>query len=569
MTFYGFSIGQKTPQIVFETSQGKETATYPETIKFYQSLAGKSDVIHIEEKGTTDSGFPLHLITLSSDGNFSYEEAHTSGKTVILIMNGIHPGEADGIEACMMLARDLHLEQSALEEGSNVIIGIIPIYNIGGALNRNRHSRANQNGPLEYGFRGNAQNLDLNRDFVKMDSKNARAFVGIFHDVNPDIFIDTHVSNGADYQYTITHLTTQSDKLGGDLGKYVKKSMIPVLEESMKNKGDEMVPYVNVYGTTPDASGYSQFLDNPRYSVGYTALFNTIGFTVETHMLKPFADRVHATYNFIESVIEVAIKDGKEIKSLRRENFKNQQAGNQTPISWKKDTTQLRQLSFKGYEGETKISKVTGQERLYYNRDKPFTKTIPYFNTFSVDKAVIAPQAYIIPQGWYKIIERLQRNRVKMMRLEKDTTLKVEAYKIETYSTYTTPYEGHYPHYQVNTSHTEQQITFKKGDFVIPVDQPAGRFIIEVLEPEAPDSYFAWNFFDTILQQKEYFSAYAFEDIALQLLNENPRLKARFEKQKNDNADFSNNANAQLDFIYKNSPHYETAHLLYPVFRMP
>ncbi len=222
---------------------------------------------------------------------------------VILINNGIHPGEPDGIDASMMLVRDIVVGK--LQLANNIALAIIPVYNIGGCLNRNAFSRANQNGPKEYGFRGNAQNLDLNRDFTKNDSKEAKAFAQIFHLLDPDILIDNHVSDGADYQHTMTLLTTQYDKLGDNLGAWLKNNFEPQLYKGMAEKKWDMTPYVNFETETPD-KGMEMFYDPPRYSSGYAALFQTIGFVPETHMLKPFKERVLSTYALMQTVIEKA-----------------------------------------------------------------------------------------------------------------------------------------------------------------------------------------------------------------------------------------------------------------------
>ena len=560
--------GQNDLETRFEKSNGLETATYQEVIQYYEQLGEEFTEVKLQTVGQTDSGYPLHLITVSTDQNFDFATAHTSGKAVILINNGIHPGEPDGIEASMMLVRDYLIDAKKKTLLDNVVLAIIPIYNIGGTLNRNSHSRANQMGPKEYGFRGNAQNLDLNRDFIKMDSKNAFAFAEIYHLVNPDIIIDTHVSNGADYQYNITHLATQPDKLGGDLGNYLKNEMIPKLEMGMNELNDRIIPFVNVYNKSPDIDGYVQFMDSPRYSSGYTALFYSLGFTIETHMLKPFDTRVKATYSFLETIVRIMSVDRSKIKQMRSTLQNTSIAGKKHPIDWRLDRSASRMLNFKGYEAETVKSRVTDQDRMFYNREKPYDKPIPYYNHYVPRKSIVAPAYYVIPQGWHKVIDRLKVNQVRMSSLQSDSTMTVEVYKIKKYNTAKNPYEGHYQHTRTEVETSEKVMTFLKGDIMIPVNQEKGRFVVEVLEPQAVDSYFNWNFFDTILQQKEYFSPYVFEDIAAKLLQENTELKHEFNTKKKANPEFANNWYAQLDFIYKQSNHYEKGHMQYPVYRI-
>ncbi|WP_299251456.1 M14 family metallopeptidase [uncultured Lacinutrix sp.] len=549
---------------VFEKSNGLETATYAETIAYYRALSKEYASIAIDSIGETDSGKPLHIITLNKDKNFDFSEIRKN-KRILLINNGIHPGESDGIDATMMLYRDLAEGKVAIPDST--VIVTIPIYNIGGSLNRNSTSRTNQNGPKEYGFRGNARNYDLNRDFIKCDTKNAKSFAEIFHLVQPDVFIDNHVSNGADYQYTLTHLFTQHNKLGGDLGNYIHTEMMPNLERKLADKEWDITPYVNVYNRVPD-NGFSQFKDSPRYSTGYTTLFNTLGMMVETHMLKPYKQRVEGTYELMKSMIEITENDGKKIKQLRKDANTNFITQKTYTLNWEVDTLKQSTLNFKGFEGEITTSKVTGKNRLKYNRQKPFEKEVNYQNYFKPNIEVTIPKAYIIPQGWYTVIELLKLNNTNMFQLKKDSTLTIESYRIEDYKSKKIPYEGHYLHFDTSISSKEKTITFKEGDYVIKTNQPSFRYIIETLEPQAPDSFFNWNFFDTILQQKEGFSAYVWEDKALEILNKDYVLKAKFEVKKSAELDFAKSWYAQLDWLHKHSKNYEKAHLQYPVYRV-
>jgi hypothetical protein len=517
--------------------------------------------------GETDSGFPLHLVVFSASKEFDFNKIHLSKKNTILINNAIHPGESDGVDASMMLLRDIVQDKNQLKKLKNVVIAVIPIYNIGGALNRNSHSRANQNGPKEYGFRGNAQNFDLNRDFIKADTKNAKAFAEIFHLVKPAVFIDNHVSNGADYQYGITHLFTQHNNLGNDLGAFIENEMKPNIEASLLKKNIIITPYVNVWGTTPEA-GFSQFFDSPRYSTGYTTLFNTLGMMVETHMLKPYKQRVEETYSLLESVIDFTLEKGTEIIVLRQNAVAKILAKKTYPISFEIDEKNYETLQFKGYEGSYIDSKVTNSKRLFYDRTKPYTKPVKYFNNYIASKEIQLPKAYILKRGWWKVLERLKDNHIKYTVFRNDTAITADEQHIKDYKTSSKPFEGHYPHYNATVSSETKKVLFQKGDIYIPIHQNGVRYIIETLEAEATDSFFNWNFFDTILEQKEHFSAYVFEDIAEKLLLENPTLRDLLKQKMNTDKDFAESPEAQLDFVYKNSPYYESEHLKLPVYKV-
>ncbi len=567
LSFFLFAFNLRAQLMItaFERSKAKETTTYKECIAYYQLLAKASTNLQLKTFGNTDAGYPLHLVIYSSDKSFEPAKWHKGNKVVVMINNGIHPGEPDGIDASMMFMRDV--VQGKIKTHANVVFAVIPVYNIGGSLNRNKFSRVNQNGPDSYGFRGNAQNLDLNRDFTKCDSRNARTFIEIFQWLDPDIFIDNHVSDGADYQHTMTLLTTQHNKLGGEIGKFLHDVFEPALYKSMEQKKWPMTPYVNFDGMNPD-KGMTAFYDPPRYSSGYAALFQTIGFVPETHMLKPYADRVKSTYDLMHTIITVAGLHAKAIKENRKASIKAVQQQTSFPLTWKVDTTKTDNITFLGYESGDKKSDVTGMDRMFYDRSKPYTKRVKYFNYFFGDKEVQKPKAYIIPQGWHEVIDLLKLNSVTMQRLNKDSLIEVDAYRIEDYKTSPRAYEKHYRHSDTKVSSGKQIIQFLKGDYIIYTGQRADRFLVEVLEPTGDDSYFAWNFFDAILQQKEGYSNYRWEDVAAEYLQQQPGLRQQMEEKKKADSKFAASASAQLDFVYKNSPYYEPAHLRYPVYRL-
>lgn len=547
------------------TDKQNESLSYSECINAYKILDQQADFAKLIEVGQTDIGKPLHLFVINSQKEFNLNKFDQS-KAILLINNAIHPGEPCGIDASIRLADSLINNEKYHQLLKNTIVCIIPVYNIGGALNRSCCSRANQNGPEEYGFRGNAKNLDLNRDFIKMDSKNAKSFTSLFQKIKPHIFIDTHTSNGADYQYTMTLISTQPDKLEPSLGKFFKKNVIPEVYSKMDDKNWGMIPYVYTRGKTPD-SGIKDFLETPRYSTGYAALFNTLGFTSETHMFKPFADRVESTFQFELSVLEF-LKDNYEIiikqKAKADLAIKNQKY---FTLTWKLDTLNFETIPFKGFQSAYLKSDLSGKKRLFYDREKPITFPVKYFNRYIPDVQIEAPDYYILPQGWSEIIDRLESNNVIMKKIPHDIILTVESFHVINYKSSTSPYEGHYLHYNPKIEISKDEIQFHSGDIMIPVNQTRNRYIVETLEPQGTDSFFAWNFFDSCLQQKEWFSDYVFEEKAIELLANDSILKDLFEKKKLNNNEFNNNHWNQLYWIYKHSGYYESTANRLPVFR--
>jgi hypothetical protein len=546
----------------FEKGNGNQSATFQETIAYYTLLSKDFPSIKIQEMGFTDSGDRLHLVLFDTDKKFN---ASQKNKAVLLINNGIHPGEPDGIDATMQLFRDLALAK--IKVPKNTIIATIPVYNIGGALNRNSTSRANQDGPESYGFRGNARNYDLNRDFIKADTRNTRSFYEIFHNLNPDVFIDNHVSNGADYQYKITYIMTQQNQLGTVLGNYLNTEMMPAIVHGLKQKNLESAPYVNAFSETPD-NGFAQFFDSPRYSTGYTSLFNTIGFVVETHMLKNYANRVKATYEYMLATMDFTDTNFKKIKELRSQNESQYTPGKSYTIKWEIDTTKATPFSFLGFEAGHKKSEATTGDRFYYDRTKPFRKDISYLKEYKSVKKITIPGAYIVPKAFWNVIDLLKSNNLVYSQLKNDTLIEVESYKIQDYKIANLAYEGHYIHRDTKVIINKEKVAFIKGDYIFSTTQKGVKYLLATLEPESVDSFFNWNYFDTMLQQKEGYSDYVFEDTAARLLKDNAELKTTLEQKKITDPVFAKNPEEQLDWIYKNSVYYEKAHLQYPVYRL-
>ncbi|WP_226063565.1 M14 family metallopeptidase [Kaistella polysaccharea] len=547
---------QTNYQTPFEKGNGNQTTTYAEMVEFYDNLAKNFSTISVESFGTDDNGEPIKVVI--------FNNSKDKNVPTILINNGIHPGEPDGIDATMMMMRDFATGKITVK---NLQIVAVQAYNISGMLRRGKHSRANQNGPEEYGFRGNARNYDLNRDFIKNDTENAKAFQQIFQHFKPIYFIDNHVSNGADYQYLFTYISTNKERLGNKLGSYLNDKMQPEILETLEKKGILTTPYVNIHGDSPD-EGFPTFMDSPRYATGYTTLFNTMGTVAETHMLKPYKDRVRATYENMISSINYASKNTKEIQKLMDESLKDYQPKMKYPIQWKLDSTKFKMIDFKGYEAGKKASLVSGKPRLFYDQNKPFNRKVKFYNQYIPTKEIAIPSYYVIPKSEKKVLEYLQRNDIAMKEIKQDSTIFAQQYKISDYKTVKNPYEGHYLHYDTQVSSENKNFQFRKGDFLVSTQQNGVKYLLETLEPEATDSFFNWNFFDAILGQKEYYSEYVFEDTAAELLKTNKNLRAAFEEEKKANIDFAKDGNAQLDWIYKHSEYYEGSVGLYPFYRI-
>ena len=544
--------------------QSNTTPEYKDVIAAYQELAAAyPKVCKLITGGLTDSGKPLHLFVIDPTGYLKPTEKEKRNMPVCMIMNGIHPGEPCGINASIAFAKE-----KVAKPDKNVVYCIIPVYNIGGALNRNSHSRANQNGPEEYGFRGNAKNLDLNRDFIKCDSKNALSFTELFQEWRPEVFIDTHTSNGADYQPNITLISTFPEKLNPMQAKFLEMEFEPFLYKNMKEKGDEMIPYVNVFGIAPDEKGIEAFTDLPRYSMGYASLFNTISFTTEAHMLKPFDQRVASTLNFLNAISTFLVSRGDILVEMKKVADTRTSETKSFKYNWKL-TSSADSIEFPGFKADSVLSEVTGLYQMVYLRNEPYRKNIPYYHTHEGQSEAKLPDSYLIPQGYDDVILRLKLNHIKVDKLKQDTLIEVTSTYIDSFKTVDYPYEGHYLHYKTSVIKRKQKVQFYAGDYVIKTkDQESKRYLAQVLTPGAEDSFFNWGFFDSSLGQKEYFSSYVYDETATIILERNPSLRRAFEAKRQADFDFSQNARAQLEYIYVNSENYEITHKRLPVFEV-
>ncbi|MBS1546479.1 MAG: hypothetical protein JST38_16805 [Bacteroidetes bacterium] len=548
------------------TFEGDTSVTWQQAIERYAYL----DSLHTGAKLTTighdDDGHPIHLFIISDGSGFTPDSIRATGKNILWVTNGIHPGEPDGIDASLILAQALLESDQLMGLLVNTAVCIVPVYNVSGALNRGSFSRANQDGPKEYGFRGNAKNLDLNRDFMKMDSENARSLVAALTAWDPDIYFETHVSDGADHQYIMALLATQKDKLSKPLADFMTVTLIPGQYAWMQHKGMLMCPYFETTGSIPE-EGLQGFNDGPRYSSGHAALFNRIGIISESHMLKPYPDRVNATLQLLFGTLAVMNEHNVQLREARAAaNSATARAG-EFGLNWRLDTAVVEDLPWKGFAVKRETSAVTGLPRIRYDHAEPTDILVPWRDAYRPSLTVRKPKAYIVPRQWQAVVERLRLNGVQMEPLAKDTVLTVEQDSIGDFITVSMAYEGHYLHRNIHMVRNRRQVAAHAGDWRIPMGNLTDRYVVEALESQADDGFFAWNFFDALLQQKEWFDDYVFEDLAARMLAGDPSLAGEFKTKRASDASFAADAQAQLTWLYRRSPWMEPGYRKYPVLR--
>ena len=544
------------------------TPTYDEIIDDYKKLEDYSYHVKLTKEGDTDTGKPLHLFIISEDGDFNAESNREKGKTILMINNGIHPGESCGIDASLLFADELLRNVDHLKKLlKTTTICIIPVYNIGGHLNRSAYNRANQVGPLETGFRGNARNLDLNRDFIKCDSKNAQSFNEIFTKWNPDVFLDTHTTNGSDHQYCITLIPTNPSALPKPMEGFLRQTMLPSLYENMSQTKYEMTPYVVWSNETP-GDGITMTLESARYSTGYSRLNYTYGFMTENHVYKTYTQRVESIHEFLKVLATFTAQHSEEILKTRSEAIVDAKASETYNLDYAVDTTQYEWINFKGYQSGMMKSEVTGLDRFGYDRTKPFEKKIKYFTSYKPTLTIEKPKYYILPSVWDEAVDLMKKNNVEMEKFPADIKMHVDAYYITKVSNPPVPYNGHFFHDTVDVELKSTEVQIYKDDYLIPVNQDKMAYIIECLEPKASDSFFRWNFFDEILDRREYFSPWGFEANAKKYLDEHPEFKAQWDEARKNNPDLINNHYEQMKYIYSHSDWAEKSYRRYPVYRL-
>ncbi len=550
----------------YERGNGNQTATWAECIAFYERLAAEFPrVLRLFQIGVSDNGIPMHAGVVSADGVLDRAAIQAAGRCVFFNNNGIHPGEPEGIDSCMALVRDFCTQPRRLASLGSAVFLFIPVYNVDGCLDRNSASRVNQLGPESFGFRGNGRHLDLNRDFVKCDSLAAQAFNRFFTDWDPDVMVDTHTSNGADYGYTMTLIHTQSDKLGAGLGAFLRDTMLPALYADMQQRGWPTSPYVHPVRRSPE-DGIAHMLDVPRFSTGYAALHHTIGFMPESHMLKPFAERYAAMRALVESVLAFTVAHAPQIQTLRAQARRASLQRRQWPVQWQLDMAQPVMRRFQGYKAMVRPSRLGNYDRLYYDREQPWDHEIACYERCIEALVVEVPRAYLVPQAWPEVVARLQWNGLHLHRLGADRELTVRAHRIVSVQSRPHPYEGRMFHDEVRLDSHTCQHRARAGDWIVALDQPRARYAVETLEPQAHDSLFRWGFFNSVLEQKEHYSDYLFEDTAFEMLEQEPQLRAQFERWKAKHPHLLSDQKAVLDFVFAHGRrHHEPGWRRYPI----
>ena len=558
-------------QTLAEQTDYHKTWNYDDTIAFSKRLDKASDKIVYRSFGKSGQGRDLPLLIASDDGTFTPEAAHKKGKAIIFIQAGIHAGEIDGKDAGLALLRDAVITKTRPELLKDVVVLYVPIYSVDGHENSNPYMRINQNGPDEMGFRANATNLNLNRDYMKADAPETRGWLALWNEWKPDFFIDCHVTDGADFQYNVTyeyaHFQEVSPLLKNWMDEHFDGKVVPKVE----SEGNLLTHYVEFAGREV-TGGIATFIATPRFATGYTPLRNRIGLLIETHSWKPYRSRVRGTYDVLRYTIEEIAATKASLFDVNKkadaetvERGKTYDPSRRFPLTL--DVTEKSTpFAFKGLEYKIEDSTISGGKMRVYGT-KPLNITIPRYDEGRVVASVAPPLYYIIPPEWKDVIGVLQMHGVKFETIKKPMTVEVESYRLTQPKWATSSFENRVTLTCKQTPVTETR-TYPVGSIIVPMAQDAANVAIHLLEPNGPDSFVYWGFFDSVFEQKEYGESYIIEKVAREMLAKNPNLQKEFDERLKDPA-FAKSPRARLQFFYERSPYYLNQKVgVYPVGRI-
>ncbi len=553
----------------FERTGEIESSSYQETIEYFRRFEENTKMAKLISMGISSQGRDIKCLVVAKGNHFTAQKAKRSGKAIVLIQNGIHPGEIEGKDASMLLLREILITKEKKDLLDNLVLLVIPVLNVDGHERLSPYNRPNQNGPRMMGFRTTALNLNLNRDYMKADTPEMKALLRLFSTWLPDFYIDNHTTNGVDYQYHITYGMEKHQNIFGALGKWGQEKFIPYIKEETEKKGLICTSYIELIGKELE-DGFSDWTSRPMYSNGYAALHNRLLLLIETHSLKPFSNRVYSTKTMMESSLKYINENHKELKEINRradrESIKRYAEGKTSfPITFQ-GTNEFSLMEFKGIEYKKEESPTTGSVIKRYT-GKPVDIRIPRYDKVKITKRIKLPAAYLIPAEFKDTIRILKLHGIKVGTLNCEVSLTVEKYHFINHRFAERPYEGR-QRVTVECETSSERITFPSGTYIVNTKQRGIRLIANLLEPEAPDSFTSWGFFNAFFERKEYAEDFIMEPIAEKMLIDDPDLRNEYETRLKEDAEFRQNPPERLDFFYKKSVYFDRRENIYPVFRL-
>ena len=501
------------------------------------------------------------------DGDFTPEASRKAGKAVLLLQAGIHAGEIDGKDAGMMLLRDIAVRKIHPELLEHLTILFMPIFNVDGHERFGPDNRANQNGPAEMGWRVTAQGLNLNRDYVKADAPEMRAWLDLYTAWLPDFYIDSHVSDGADFRHVVMYGLELGGNLDPGLTDWTRDVYLEDFSSALADDGYPVMPYGGFRRWQDPRSGIRVWAAGPRYSQGYAAIQNRPALLLETHMFKDHKTRVDATYKVFLHTAEIMSRNHaallKAVAQADRRASEPAFRRAPLPLQLTVDESDSTSFNFLGYEYEFVDSEITGGRYPVYS-DVPVDFEVQVFARHTPSVETRLPEAYLVPPEWSDVIDRLALHGVKMRRLLEPVTLMVSSTRFSGMSWRERPYEGRHS-LDYETESIEEVRTFPRGTVVVDMNQRASRVAAHILAPEAPDALVRWGFFDTIFERKEYVEPYVLEPLLPGMIEAEPALADSFAAALAAEPSLEDDYWGKILWFYRHTPWWDERINIYPV----
>jgi len=546
----------------FELSSGEISPNYADTMAFVERLvAANPTQFKSQTIGYSNSKRAIKMLIASEQGFFEAGQMANSTKPTIFIQAGIHSGEIDGKDAMFMLLRDIATgKRRDILKKVNILF--IPILNVDGHERSSVFNRINQRGPIKMGFRTNANNLNLNRDFTKLDTPEVRSVLKVINAYNPNLYIDVHVTDGADYQYDVTYgynpvFASESPAVSDTLNQFFK----PMIDEELTSQGHIPGPLVFTMDKRDFKKGLAGWVATPRFSNGWGDLKSLPTILVENHSLKPYKQRVLGTYVFLDGAINALSTYSHELSNAVK---KEQEFVPKQLIVKRGYAKQADTIEFKGIAYASSLSELSGQNEVNYLGKKLDYSNLPIYWQKEVLDTVEVPKAFFIPPVYSDIIEKLKLHGVSVNKLEGANTQPLKMAKVSDYTFDKAPFEGRF-RVSASFEYIPAINVDLDGWYQVNTQQKSGELAVHLLHPEAPDSFFSWGEFNTIFQRTEYMENYALIPYARQMLKDNPKLALAFDKKINNDKEFAKDADARLNWLYEHSPFYDQAYLKYPI----
>lgn len=556
---------------VAEQSGYQRTGRYEEVQRLCPAFQQRwPNEVRCIEFGRSPEGRAMLALVASADGTLDAAAAHDKRRPVVLMQGGIHSGEIDGKDAGFLALREMLEGRAAKAALAKVTFVFVPVFSVDGHERFGRWNRPNQVGPEEMGWRTTAQNLNLNRDYVKADAPEMQAMLRLLNEWDPILYVDLHVTDGAKFEHDISYGVQPTQAGDPDLRR-VATAMRDALMSKMKSQGSLPLDFYPSFVRYDDPqSGFEEIIGPPRFSQVYWSRRNRIGVLVETHSWKDYATRVRITHNTIVDMMELAAADGVSWLSAARaaDERSTHLGGTSVPLVYGV-TDNVKTIDFRGYEYTREPSAISGALVTRYDDRKPQIWRLPLRDEAKPVVSVVAPRGgYIVPAAYADLVrEKLVLHGIEFRRI--DTALaaaSVETFRASEANRSADTFEGHTT-MKLTGEWKPESRDIPAGSLFVPIAQPHSLLAMTLLEPADPDSLVSWGFFNTSFERKEYMEAYVAEEVAEEMLRKDAAVRQEFTRRLDKDPAFAASPEARLDFFYERSPSWDERLNLYPVYR--